>query len=115
VLVLSASPAAGRVAGSQEFAQRYMQRYGPIANYAVNAYDAGRLLLLAIEQAATAKAAVPERAEVVAAMQGLKFQGIAYPRPHEWDAKGDNKATLTALHVVEGNHYRQIAEIGRDE
>jgi hypothetical protein len=35
-----------------EFAQRHTQRYGPITNDAANAYDAGRLLVLAIEHAA---------------------------------------------------------------
>ena len=46
VLVLSAAPAVGRVPGSQAFAERYAKRFGPIANYAANSYDAARVLLL---------------------------------------------------------------------
>jgi hypothetical protein len=29
-------------------------------------------------------------------------------------AKGDNTAAVTVLNVVEGDHFRAIAEIGRD-
>jgi ABC-type branched-subunit amino acid transport system substrate-binding protein len=83
--------------------------------YAVNSYDAGRLLLLAIEHAAKAKGAIPSRADVVAAMRSLRFQGIAYRRPVAWDAKGDNTAAVTMLNVVEDDHFREIAEIGRDD
>src|SRR5439155_848293 len=70
VLVLSAAPAVGRVAGSAEFASRYQARYGPIANYAVNAYDSARLVLQAIETAARQKGGLPTRAEVTAALGG---------------------------------------------
>src|SRR5262249_8039786 len=59
VLILSAAPSIGRVPGSAEFAARYQAKYGPIANYAVNSYDAARLVLLAVETAAKAKGALP--------------------------------------------------------
>ncbi len=65
-------------------------RFGPIANYAVNSYDSARLVLSAIKQAASAKGGLPTRGDVVAALRSLHYQGIAYARPVEWDAKGDN-------------------------
>src|SRR5215813_1716990 len=86
VLVLSAAPALGRVPGSAEFAARYQAKYGPIANYALNSYDSERLVLLAVETAARQKGGMPTRAEVLAALRGLHFQGIAYARPVAWDA-----------------------------
>ena len=115
VLVLSAAPAVGRVAGSAEFASRYQARYGPIANYAVNAYDSARLVLQAIETAARQKGGLPTRTEVTAALRATRFQGIAYARPVTWDAKGDNTAAVIFLNVVEGDHFKEIAEVGRDD
>jgi branched-chain amino acid transport system substrate-binding protein len=113
--VLSAAPAVGRVPGSTEFAQRYAEKYGPIANYAANSYDSARLLLRAIQQAATTAKRLPTRAEVVAAMRGLTFQGIAYARPVTWDAKGDNVAAVIFVNVVEGERFREVGEITRDD
>src|SRR5881296_1035886 len=115
VLVLSAAPAVGRVPGSAEFAERYTKAYGPIANYAANSYDSARLLLRAIEQAAKAAHGTPSRADVAAAMRGLRFQGIAYARPVEWDTKGDNRAAVIFLNVVEGERFKEIGEITRDD
>ena len=115
VLVLSAAPAVGRVPGSAEFAARYRARYGPIANYAVNAYDSARLLLLAIETAARDKGGLPTRAEVAAALRAARFQGIAYARPVAWDAKGDNTAAVIFLNVVEDDHFKEIAEVSRED
>ncbi len=115
VLVLSAAPAVGRVPGSAEFAERYTKAYGPIANYAANSYDSARLLLRAIEQAAKAAHGMPSRADVAAAMRGLRFQGIAYARPVEWDTKGDNRAAVIFLNVVEGERFKEIGEITRDD
>ena len=112
VLVLAASAAVGRVPGSGEFAEQYTRRHGPIVNYALNSYDAARVLLLAIDRAATAKGAVPGRAEVVAAMRAVPFQGIAYSRLLAWDAKGDNRASVTVLNVVDHHRFREIAELG---
>jgi branched-chain amino acid transport system substrate-binding protein len=115
VLILSATPSIGRVPGSAEFAARYQARYGPIANYAVNSYDSARLVLLAIETAAKSKGAIPTRDEVIAALRGSQFQGIAYARPVTWDAKGDNTAAVIMLNVVEGDHFKEIGEVSRDE
>ncbi len=64
-----------------------------------------------IEQAAAAKKAMPARAEVLSAMKGLKFQGIAYARPVEWNAKGDNVAAVIFVNVVEGDHFREVDQI----
>jgi branched-chain amino acid transport system substrate-binding protein len=111
VLVLSAAPAIGRVPGSQAFAERYTKRFGPIANYAANSYDAARALLLAIEQAARDKSGPPTRAAVLAALRTIHFQGIAYARPVEWDTKGDNKGAVIFVNVVDGERFREIAEI----
>jgi branched-chain amino acid transport system substrate-binding protein len=115
VLILSAAPAIGRVPGSAEFAARYQARYGPIANYAVNSYDSARLVLLAIETAARQKGAMPTRAEVLAALRSVRFQGIAYARPVTWDAKGDNTAAVIFLNVVEGDHFKEIGEMTRED
>ena len=115
VLVLSAAPAVGRVPGSAEFADRYTNRFGPIANYAANSYDAARLVFRAIEHAARAKGGLPTRAEVVAAMRGIRYQGIAYSRPVEWNAKGDNTAAVIFVNVVEGDRFKEVGEITRED
>jgi branched-chain amino acid transport system substrate-binding protein len=115
VLVLSAAPAIGRVPGSAEFGERYAKRFGPIANYAANSYDAARLVLRAIEHAARVKGGPPTRAEVVAALRGLRYQGIAYSRPVEWDAKGDNTAAVIFVNIVEGDRFKEVGEITRED
>jgi len=115
VLILSAAPAVGRVPGSAEFAARYQAKYGPIANYALNSYDSARLVLLAVETAARQNGGMPTRAEVLAALRAVKFQGIAYARPVTWDAKGDNASAVIFLNVVEGDHFKEIAEISRED
>jgi branched-chain amino acid transport system substrate-binding protein len=111
VRILSAAPAVGKVPGSRAFAEKYAAKYGPIANYAPSSYDSARLLMQAIETATKVKDGLPTRAEVVAAMRSLHFQGIAYSRPVEWDPKGDNKAAVIFVNVVEGDHFSEIAEI----
>ncbi len=111
VAVLSAAPAIGRVPGSAEFAERYTRRFGPIANYAASSYDAARLVMAAIQTAARVRGGLPTRAEVVAAMRGVRLQGIAYERPVEWDAKGDNRAAAIFVNAVEGGKFREVAEI----
>jgi len=58
---------------------------------------------------------MPTRADVVAAMRGLRFQGIAYTRPIEWDTKSDNRAAVIFLNVVEGERFKEIGEITRDD
>lgn len=115
VLILSAAPAVGRVPGSAEFAARYQATFGPIANYAVNSYDSARLVLSAIETAARQKGGMPARPEVLTALRATKFQGIAYARPVTWDAKGDNTAAVIFLNVVEGDRFKEIAEISRED
>ncbi|HXW27631.1 MAG TPA: branched-chain amino acid ABC transporter substrate-binding protein, partial [Xanthobacteraceae bacterium] len=112
VRILSAAPAVGKVPGSAEFAARYTARYGPINNYAANSYDSARIVMAAIERAATAKNALPSRADVIAAVRANPFQGIAYARPVEWDAKGDNKAAVIFVNVVEDHRFKEIDEIG---
>jgi branched-chain amino acid transport system substrate-binding protein len=111
VRILSAAPALGKVPGSTEFAARYTGKYGPIYNYAGNSYDSGRILLAAIEQAATAAKGMPTRAAVVDAVKAAKFQGIAYARPVEWDKKGDNTAGVIFVNIVDGDHFREIDQI----
>jgi branched-chain amino acid transport system substrate-binding protein len=115
VRVLSAAPAVGRVPGSAAFAARYTKRFGPIANYATNSYDAARLVLLAIEQAAREKGNRPTRAEVLAALRHVRFQGVAYVRPVEWDAKGDNTAAVIFVNTLEGGRFKEVGEITRDD
>jgi branched-chain amino acid transport system substrate-binding protein len=111
VIVLSAAPAVGRVPGSAAFAERYTRRFGPIANYAVNSYDAARLVLRAIEEAAAATGSPPSRADVVKALRGLRYQGIAYARPVEWNAKGDNTAAVIFVNIVEGDRFKEVGEL----
>jgi branched-chain amino acid transport system substrate-binding protein len=111
VRILSAAPAIGAVPGSSEFAARYTAKYGPINNYAASSYDAVRLLLNAIERAATDKRQLPSRAEVIAAMRQGSFQGVAYARPIEWDAKGDNTAAVIFVNVVDGERFKEIDQI----
>src|SRR5215472_5055616 len=115
VLVLSAAPAVGRVPGSGAFADRYAKRFGPIANYAVNSYDSARLVLTAISQAAGAKGGLPTRGDVVTALRQLHYQGIAYARPVEWNAKGDNVAAVIFLNVVEGERFKEVGEITQSD
>jgi branched-chain amino acid transport system substrate-binding protein len=115
VIVLSAAPAVGQVPGSAAFAERYTKRFGPIANYAVNSYDAARLVLRAIEQAMGAKQGLPTRTDVIGALRGLRYQGIAYARPVEWDAKGDNVAAVIFVNIVEGDRFKEVGEITRSD
>jgi branched-chain amino acid transport system substrate-binding protein len=111
VRILSAAPAIGKVPGSEAFAARYTAQHGPINNYAASSYDSARIVMAAIEAAAAAKKAVPTRADVLAAMKGTHFQGIAYARPAEWNAKGDNVAAVIFVNVVENGHFKEIDEI----
>jgi branched-chain amino acid transport system substrate-binding protein len=111
VRILSAAPAIGTVPGSGEFAARYTAKYGPINNYAASSYDSARLLLAAIERAAMDKKQLPSRADVIAAMRQGSFQGIAYARPVEWDAKGDNVAAVIYVNLVEGERFKEIDQI----
>lgn len=112
VRILSAAPALGDVPGSAEFATRYTAKYGPINNYAASSYDAARVLMAAVAQAAKSRNGAPTRADVVAALRGLTFQGIAYAKPVAWTEKGDNKSAVIFVNVVEGDHFKQVDQIG---
>jgi branched-chain amino acid transport system substrate-binding protein len=113
VRILSAAPALGKVPGSAEFAAAYTAKYGPIYNYAANSYDSARVLMAAIETAAKAKGAMPSRADVLAALKAIKFQGIAYAKPVEWSEKGDNLAAVIFVNKVVGDRFEEIDQIGR--
>jgi branched-chain amino acid transport system substrate-binding protein len=112
VRILSAAPAIGTVPGSSEFGAKYTAKYGPINNYAANSYDSARVLMVAIAEATKAKQGIPTRADVVDALRNLTFQGIAYARPVQWTAKGDNKSAVIFINAVEGDHFKQIDQIG---
>jgi branched-chain amino acid transport system substrate-binding protein len=112
VRVLSAAPALGKVPGSAEFAERYEARFGPINNYAASSYDSARVVMSAIEAAAKAKGGLPDRADVLAALKGVKFQGVAYAAPEAFDVKGDNVAAVIFVNEVDGDRFREIDQIG---
>ncbi|WP_246689027.1 MULTISPECIES: branched-chain amino acid ABC transporter substrate-binding protein [unclassified Mesorhizobium] len=111
VLVLSACPEIGVVQGSREFAQRYTDRFGPLKNYAVNCYDAAAQLLEAIRLAKRANQL--SRQGVISALRKSQYRGIAYPDVVNWDAKQDDIAAVTALHVVEKGRFKQIRMLAR--
>ncbi|HMK80165.1 MAG TPA: branched-chain amino acid ABC transporter substrate-binding protein [Xanthobacteraceae bacterium] len=112
VRILSAAPALGDVPGSTEFAAKYTAQYGPINNYAASSYDSARVLMTAIGEAEQRKGGAATRADVVAALRAITFQGIAYARPVSWTEKGDNKAAVIFVNVVEGDRFRQVDQIG---
>jgi branched-chain amino acid transport system substrate-binding protein len=109
VIVLSACPEIGKVAGSSDFAMRYERQFGPITNYAVNSFDAAMTVVEAVCAAARHNALA--RAGVWEHLRSTRRTGIAYPRQIQWDSKGDNLAALTALHIVRDGHFHQIASI----
>src|SRR5215510_12001451 len=111
VRILSAAPAIGTVPGSAEFGAKYTAKYGPINNYAASSYDSGRVLMAAIDEAAKAKQDMPTRADVVAALRKLTFQGIAYAKPVQWTEKGDNKSAVIFVNMVEGDHFKPVDQI----
>jgi branched-chain amino acid transport system substrate-binding protein len=112
VRILSAAPAIGTVPGSAEFGAKYTAKYGPINNYAASSYDSARVLMVAVAEAAKAKESLPTRADVVAALRKLTFQGIAYAKPVQWTEKGDNKSAVIFVNAVEGDHFKPIDQIG---
>jgi branched-chain amino acid transport system substrate-binding protein len=99
------------VPGSAEFAARYAAKYGPINNYAASSYDSARVLIAAIGEASKSWNAAPSRADVVATLRGLTFQGIAYAKPVQWTEKGDNKSAVIFVNVVEGDRFKPIDQI----
>jgi branched-chain amino acid transport system substrate-binding protein len=112
VRILSAAPAIGTVPGSSEFGARYTAKYGPINNYAASSYDSARVLMAAIADAAKARQGTPSRGDVVEALRKLTFPGIAYAAPVQWTEKGDNKSAVIFVNEVEGDHFKQIDQIG---
>ena len=68
--------------------------------------------MVAIAEAAKAKQGIPTRADVVDALRKLTFQGIAYARAVQWSEKGDNKSAVIFINSVEGDHFKQIDQIG---
>jgi hypothetical protein len=66
----------------------------------------------ASETAAAKKGGVPDRADVLAALKDIKFQGVAYAAPEAFDAKGDNIAAVIFVNDVEGDRFREIDQIG---
>lgn len=106
VLVLSVCPELGYVPGSSDFAARSAKQYGLVINYAVNCYDAAKVPICAIARAAAGTLA---RHAVLEALRATQYQGIAYPDPVAFDDKGNNRAALTALHVVRDGKLRQVA------
>jgi branched-chain amino acid transport system substrate-binding protein len=44
-------------------------------------------------------------------MKATRFQGIAYARPAQWNAKGDNVAAVIFVNVVENGRFKEIDEI----
>lgn len=112
VLVLSACPELGCVDGAQDFADRYGAKHGPLANYAVNAYDAALVTTEAI-RAAHGTSDMVERRKVLDALRQTKRQGVAYPDPVSFDDTGANVSALTALHVVKDGKFRQVASVAR--
>jgi branched-chain amino acid transport system substrate-binding protein len=112
VRILSAAPAIGKVPGSAEFAERYTARFGAINNYAASSYDSARLVMSAIEAASQKKGGMPDRADVLAALKGMTFHGVAYAAPEAFDAKGDNVAAVIFVNDVDGGRFREIDQIG---
>jgi branched-chain amino acid transport system substrate-binding protein len=113
VLILSACPEPGVVPGAAEAAARYERRFGPVLNYAVNTYDATALTLAALRDAIAARGTSPGRAAVLDALRRAEWRGVAYPDPVRWDGRGDNGAAVTALHVVRGGRFVQVALVPR--
>jgi branched-chain amino acid transport system substrate-binding protein len=106
-LVLSATPELGVVPGSLKVAARYERRFGPINNYALNTYDATMMLLTAIATARTGHSRI-SRTEVTAALRAAPHHGVAYQEPSSWNPAGDNRAAVTALHVVRHGRFAQV-------
>jgi branched-chain amino acid transport system substrate-binding protein len=109
VLVLSASLPLDHPGAPSEVAMRYHARFGPIGNYALNAYDAARALLAAID------IDTPTRDKVVATLRRGGLDGVAFPGRLDWDVKGDNLAAVTVLHVAQPDRFEPIAIIGRGD
>jgi branched-chain amino acid transport system substrate-binding protein len=103
VLVLSASSAIGEVPGSAKFAVKYEKLYGPVINYALNAYDTTCILLKAIGE--TAGTDLPAGEKVIRSIRNIQFTGIANPNPLTWSDNGDNITAITTLNIVRNGRF----------
>lgn len=83
------------------------QHFGQISNYALNTYDATTMLLTAIAAARTGQARI-SRTDVTAALRAAPHHGVAYQEPSSWNPAGDNRAAVTALHVVRDGRFAQV-------
>lgn len=106
MLVLSATPQVGVVPGSADLVARYERAHGPVNNYAVNSYESMRAVLQAIAAASTVT-----RDAVAQELRRLNLPSAAHPRPTTFDDKGDNDASLTALHTARHGRFHQVALI----
>jgi hypothetical protein len=61
---------------------------------------------------AAAHGGMPGRADVLAALKDIKFQGVACAAPEAFDGKGDNTAAVIFVNDVEGDRFREIDQIG---
>jgi branched-chain amino acid transport system substrate-binding protein len=68
--------------------------------------------MAAIAEASRSSGGQVRRADVVAALRALTFQGIAYAKPVQWTENGDNKSAVIFVNVVEGDRFKQIDQIG---
>jgi branched-chain amino acid transport system substrate-binding protein len=68
--------------------------------------------MAAIAAASKSSGGQLNRADVVAALRALSFQGIAYAKPVQWTEKGDNKSAVIFVNVVEADRFKQIDQIG---
>jgi branched-chain amino acid transport system substrate-binding protein len=69
------------------------------------------VLIAAIGEAAKFGKAATTRADVIATLRGLTFEGIAYAKPVQWAEKGDNKSAVIFVNVVEGHRFKPIDQI----
>jgi branched-chain amino acid transport system substrate-binding protein len=108
VLVLSACEEIGKVPGSRDFAERYQAQYGPIINYAALAYDATAMLMESVKLAVAKESRLVTRQGVLSVLRQAPYHGIAYREAARSDARGDNMAAVTALHVVRQGHFEEV-------
>jgi branched-chain amino acid transport system substrate-binding protein len=108
VLVLSACEEIGKVPGSRDFAERYKAQYGPIINYAALAYDATAMLIKSVKSAVGQGGRPVTRQGVLSVLRRSPYHGIAYREAARSDARGDNMAAVTALHVVRQGRFEEV-------
>jgi branched-chain amino acid transport system substrate-binding protein len=114
VLILSASCNTSHAEESILFEKRFNAEYGPINNYALNAYDSANVLLLAITNAIQKHNRLPARSEVLQSLKEIHFTGIANPSPVLWNAQGDNMNAICVLNTIQKGNYKQVALIRKD-